>query len=129
MTYFNARTELALLQKTLAAKPDATLVACFCAQWCKTCQQYQTDFQALAQQWPEHLFIWIDIEELPELLGETDIDDFPTLQIVGHEATLFYGPTLPHSEHLDRLLRHLPTTTSEAHDGPADLRQLIAAAA
>lgn len=129
MTYFTAHTQLDELKQALENEPEAHLIICFCAQWCRTCQQYQKDFKALAKQWPDHFFIWIDVEELPELLGDEDVEDFPTLQIQTSKGTVFFGAMLPHSEHLDRLLRDfqhqdLPPVST----GPGDLRQLITTA-
>src|SRR5690606_41819299 len=75
--------------------------------WCKTCQQYQPAFEALATQFPQACLIWIDIEEQPELLGDEDIEDFPTLLIQNENGTVFYGPMLPHIEHLERLVHKI----------------------
>lgn len=126
MTYFNAHIQLAELKLALQNAPDAHIVICFCAEWCRTCQKYQDDFKALAEQWPEHYFVWVDVEELPELLGDEDVEDFPTLQIQTPEGVVFYGPMLPHSEHLDRLLRDFQhQDLNVINTGPGDLRQLI----
>ena len=76
MAFFNAQHDLSALTAQLQADPDALLIACFCAEWCKTCQQYQPTFEALATQFPDACLIWIDIEEQPELVGDEDIEDF-----------------------------------------------------
>lgn len=129
MALFTAHLDLPALAEHLNDHPDALLVACFCADWCKTCKQYQPAFEALAAQWPQACLIWIDIEEQPELLGDEDIEDFPTLQIQNENGTVFYGPMLPHIEHLERLLRSVSAQSATVQGGPGDLRALVAAAA
>jgi thiol-disulfide isomerase/thioredoxin len=95
------------------AGPGVWLVACFCAAWCDTCAQYRPKFEALSEAFPEHVFVWIDIEAHPDLLGDEDVENFPTLLAQTGGRALFYGVMLPHIEHLDRLLRSLRA------DGPA----------
>ncbi len=131
MTYFNAHTQLGELKNALHNAPDKALVICYCAQWCRTCQQYQDSFIELAAQWPDYDFIWIDIEELPELLGDEDIEDFPSIQVQYGQKVVFFGTMLPHSEHLDRLLRdfHHQAEHASAKPSPGDLRALVATTA
>lgn len=83
---------------------EVTLVLCFCAAWCDTCQAYQPKFAGLAAQHPEACFIWVDIEEHPELLGDEDVESFPTVAIVQGAQIRFMGTLLPHIEHLERLI-------------------------
>ena len=129
MALFNAQHDLTALTAHLQAEPDALLIACFCAEWCKTCQQYQPAFEALATQFPQACLIWIDIEEQPELVGDEDIEDFPTLLIQNENGTVFYGPMLPHIEHLERLVHSISERSPVVDAGPGDLRALVAAAA
>ncbi len=83
---------------------DITLVMCFCAAWCDTCKEYQPKFDRLSAQYPDACFIWVDIEEHPELLGDEDVENFPTIAIVDKTEVRFMGTILPHIEHLDRLI-------------------------
>lgn len=85
-------------------QPFEMLVACYCAAWCDTCTVYRERFDRLADQHPEHVFVWIDIEDHPELLGDEDVENFPTLMIERQTAVLFFGTMLPHIQQLERLL-------------------------
>ena len=80
------------------------LVVCYCAQWCDTCREYAGAFARLAEKWPQHTFIWVDIEESPELLGDEDVENFPTLLVQAGDKNYFFGPMIPHAGHLDKLL-------------------------
>ncbi|UYO92861.1 thioredoxin family protein [Pollutimonas sp. M17] len=100
-------------------------VACYCAAWCDTCSEYRPQFQALAEKWPAHAFVWIDIEENPELLGDEDVENFPTLLIQSPEGNLFFGTMLPHIGHLDRLIRSLEEHAPVSLSGPGPLHALL----
>lgn len=104
-------------------------VACYCAAWCDTCSEYRPQFQALAEKWPGHVFIWIDIEESPDLLGDEDVENFPTILIQNPEGNLFFGTMLPHIGHLDRLIRSLEGDSPVSANGPGPLHELLASAA
>ena len=104
-------------------------VACYCAAWCDTCSEYRPQFQALADKWPAHAFIWIDIEESPDLLGDEDVENFPTILIQNPEGNLFFGTMLPHIGHLDRLIRSLEGDSPVSANGPGPLHELLAPAA
>ena len=79
--------------------PVPLLVACLCAQWCRTCDAYRdTLLHVRDALQPTHpgspmRFLWVDIE------------DFPTLLLARGDQVLFFGPLLPHAQTLDRLVR------------------------
>jgi len=74
------------------------LVACLCAAWCRTCDDYRPTFDALACEFAhEARFVWVDIEDDEDALGGVDVVDFPTLLIAHGDAIDFYGPVLPHA--------------------------------
>ena len=84
------------------------LVACLCAQWCRTCDSYRdTLLQVRDTLRPDASmrFMWVDIEDESELVGDLDIEDFPTLLLARGDQVLFFGPVLPHAQTLDRLVR------------------------
>lgn len=79
-------------------------VFCLCAQWCGTCREYQPIFAQLASQWPDVRFVWVDIESHDDLLGDLDIENFPTLLIADAQGQArFAGTVLPHAETLQRM--------------------------
>jgi thiol-disulfide isomerase/thioredoxin len=127
MPVFNPLHDLPALRAQLTQRHENTLVVCYCAQWCDTCKQYQGEFEALADQFPGHTFLWVDIEENPELLGDDDVENFPTLLVQTATANLFYGPMLPYISHLEKLLRHLDETSPALDGGPPLLRALLEA--
>ena len=54
---------------------------------------------------PERRFVWIDIEDQSDLVGDFDVDNFPTLLIQHKGIVSFFGTTLPDIKLADRLLR------------------------
>ncbi|AUT46267.1 thioredoxin family protein [Achromobacter sp. AONIH1] len=120
-------TDLAALRTRLGAAPDTWLIACFCAAWCDTCEQYKPKLLALAEAMPERVFAWIDIEEHAELLGDEEVENFPTLLVQLGDRVLFYGPMLPHIGHLERLLASLDAGSAAITTGLPDLPALLTA--
>ncbi len=106
---------------------DAGLVACFCAAWCDTCREYRPKLDELAAQWPQFAFAWIDIEDHADLLGDEDVENFPTLMVRIGGRTVFYGPMLPHIGHLERLLGTLTADSPAVETGLPDVRAMLAA--
>ena len=95
----------------MSASPNPLLVACLCAQWCRTCDAYRDTLAAvrdtLQAAHPDAAlrFVWVDIEDESELVGDLDIEDFPTILLARADQVLFFGPQLPHAQTLERLLR------------------------
>ena len=93
------------------AETRPLLVACLCAQWCRTCDAYRETLVALRDTMrvvhPEApmRFVWVDIEDESELVGDLDIEDFPTIMLARDDRVLFFGPVMPHAQTLDRLVR------------------------
>ena len=124
-----------------AALSDNTwCVACLCAAWCDVCSNFRDSFSALADLHPHMQFVWIDIEDEADLVGDIDVENFPTLLIQHGSRIAFFGPVEPGLKLIQRLiqaqLRHADDAgasacaasgaTSAAIDG-LDLRARLAA--
>ncbi|MDB5729885.1 MAG: thioredoxin [Noviherbaspirillum sp.] len=84
---------------------DAWVIACLCAAWCGTCGQYRDTFGALSARHPDKRFIWIDIEDQADVVGDLDVENFPTLLIQRRDAVAFFGTVLPDLRVADRLIQ------------------------
>ena len=78
-----------------------------CAGWCGVCGEWRAVFDAAAANHPQDHFVWIDIEDQDELVGDIDVETFPTLLVGSGDRVLFYGPILPSPGLLTRLLTSL----------------------
>ncbi|MDY7578648.1 thioredoxin family protein [Herbaspirillum sp. RTI4] len=92
---------------TLEAALDSGswVIACLCAEWCGSCREYGEQFAALAQRHPQHHFVWIDIEDEADLVGDLDVDNFPTLLIQHGGTVAFFGTVKPDIQLADRLFK------------------------
>ena len=124
---------------TALAGPRWT-VACLCALWCGTCGSYRATFEELAARHPDTNFVWIDIEDQADVVGDLDIDNFPTLLIQHEDNVAFFGTVLPDGGLAHRMvqaqqalsageLAALASSTQERRDWQRDcnLRTLLAA--
>ena len=115
-------------------------VACLCALWCGTCGTYRATFEELAARHPDTVFVWIDIEDQADVVGDLDIDNFPTLLIQREDNVAFFGTVLPDGGLAHRMvqaqqalsteeLTALAGSTQERRDWQQDcnLRHLLAA--
>jgi thiol-disulfide isomerase/thioredoxin len=82
-------------------------VVCICAAWCGTCTEYRPGFEALAAQFPQAAFKWLDTEDDADEVGDLEIENFPTLLVRRGPQTLFFGPQPPSHDVLKRLLQTL----------------------
>lgn len=95
-------------------------VVCLCADWCGLCRDYSELFTEMAARYPGSRFAWLDIEDHAELVGDIEVETFPTLLVADAGGTRFLGPLTPHAQTLARLLDslaqesratpHLPST-------------------
>ncbi|MCE4554732.1 thioredoxin domain-containing protein [Roseateles cellulosilyticus] len=95
-------------------------IACLCAAWCRTCESYRQVFEAACAELPrDGLQVrWIDIEDEAELIGDLDIETFPTLLIADAAHVRFAGPLTPQPETLRRVLRAHLADATPARVGP-----------
>ena len=84
-------------------------VACLCAAWCRLCDDYAPVFEGviarIRAQGASVERHWIDIEDEAELLGDFDVETFPTVVVLDHGQVRFAGPLTPQPATLHRLLR------------------------
>ena len=85
---------------------DVLSVVCLCAAWCGVCRDYAALFDEAALAFgTQATFTRIDIEDEAELLGDVDVENFPTLLIVRGAQALFFGTITPHPQTLARLVQ------------------------
>ncbi|HEY8606533.1 MAG TPA: thioredoxin family protein [Noviherbaspirillum sp.] len=94
---------------------DDWVIACLCAAWCDTCRSYRDGFDRLAARHPDKRFVWIDIEDQADFIGDIDVENFPTLLIQRRDVVAFFGTVLPDAGVADRLL------SAQAERDPAEL--------
>jgi hypothetical protein len=84
-------------------------IACLCAAWCRLCDEYRPMLQALAAEFiragVRAHWHWVDIEDEADLIGDLDVETFPTLVIADESHVRFAGPVTPQRDTLRRLLR------------------------
>ena len=122
------KNKTVLQQRLAALSNEEYVIVCFCAAWCRTCQGFEPQVDALAKKYPQHAFIWVDVEEHENLLIDEDIEDFPSVLIQNKKGTLYYGPLLPFAEHIERLLLQAQNK-AQYIEAVADFEQLLIAAA
>jgi thioredoxin 1 len=84
-------------------RTETPIIACLCAAWCDVCRDYRDQFESLAQRHPDKHFVWIDIEDQVDLVGDFDIENFPTLLIQQGAHVTFFGSVQPALQLADRL--------------------------
>ena len=99
---------------------DGLTVACLCAAWCGTCSSYRATFEELALRHPDKTFVWIDIEDQADIVGDLDVDNFPTLLVQRGDTVAFFGTMLPDGAVADRLVQ------AQAAAAPEELARLAA---
>jgi len=112
-------------------------VACLCAAWCNTCGSFRSSFEALAARHPDKVMLWVDIEDEAEVVGDFDIENFPTLLIQRGTQVAFLGTIEPNAAVAHRLVEAqtrawhgIDSDGADHRNGPAsnlDLRTKLAA--
>lgn len=112
--------------------PSPTHLACLCAGWCRLCDDYRERFEqvagALSAQLPLRAH-WIDIEEESELVGDVDVDTFPTIVVIDAAGRVrFAGAVTPAADALERLLRAtlLEGTSAKGDTAPGVTPDILA---
>jgi thioredoxin 1 len=96
-----------------ALADDRWTVACLCAGWCGTCTSYRAAFEQIAARHPDKHFVWVDIEDQADVVGELDVENFPTLLVQRGDTVAFFGTVLPDPSLAERLLAAQVAHTDE----------------
>src|ERR1700754_5268843 len=91
------------LHQALASRD--LLVVGLCAAWCNACGEFFQNFEAVASDHADATFLWLDVEDDADIAGDVDVENFPTLAIFERMRPVHFGVSLPHEEHLRRLVR------------------------
>ncbi|MES2941359.1 MAG: thioredoxin family protein, partial [Pseudomonadota bacterium] len=102
-------------------------VVCLCADWCGLCRDYRQVLKQVAARYPASPFAWLDIEDQADLVGDLDIETFPTLLVADEAGVLFLGTLTPHAETLARLLASLLDGSARRTAHSAITRKLLKA--
>lgn len=111
---------------TVPASPAAWVI-CLCADWCGLCRDYRLVIADMALRYPALRFVWLDIEDQADLVGEIDVETFPTMLLADAQGTWFLGPLPPQAQNLARLLDSLQRASLQASPHSPATRQLLQA--
>ena len=124
----SATTARVVPASRLVAQPaggDPLVVLALCAQWCGTCHEFRPTLERLAGARRDIVFAWADVEDDAELLGDLDVENFPTLALFRAGLALHYGVSLPHETVVARLVETLAAAAPRAAAGlPAEIEEL-----
>jgi hypothetical protein len=109
--------------------PQQPRLLCLCAAWCRLCDGYAPVFngvvQALRQDWPALQARWVDIEDEADLIGDLDIETFPTLVLLLDSELRFAGPLTPQASTLERVVRSALDPTARPVQADAAWRAFV----
>jgi hypothetical protein len=103
---------------------EPLLVACLCAAWCRVCDDWRASFDALAAEFPQAVWLWVDVEDEADALGDFDPENFPVLAVQRGDRLLYCAALPPHALTWKRLLENCGCDASMRAAGP-DLRRLL----
>jgi len=94
--------------------PARIIVVALCAAWCDTCGEFRTAYERMAARRPDATFVWLDIEDDEAIVGDIDVENFPTLAIFRGTLPLHFGVSLPHETTIIRLVDALARDAAPA---------------
>jgi thioredoxin-like negative regulator of GroEL len=103
-----------LLRPDAAETPPDWSVVCLCAAWCRTCDAYRPDLAQLAARERAVRFVWLDVEDDADWIGDLDIETFPTLLVLARDTPLFFGALPPQIGVFERTLQSLRAGAARA---------------
>lgn len=107
-----------------ALTSDSWIIACLCAAWCDVCNKYRANFERWADMHPDKTFVWIDIEDQADIVGDLDVTDFPTLLVQRGDIVVFFGPIESERQHAERILLALVSKTETELRAEASVGEL-----
>jgi thioredoxin reductase (NADPH) len=110
-------------------RQNGLLVACLCATWCKTCTEFRGTFDKLAASNADARFVWLDVEDDSAMVGDIEIENFPTLAVFRGATPIFYGVTMPQEGVVARTLASLKREDRDAVAVPEEISGLPGALA
>ncbi len=102
-----------------------TWIVCLCADWCGLCRDYEAVFAHMASRYPAFRFAWLDIEDQSDLVGDIDVETFPTVLMADAQGMRFFGPLMPQANTLARLLDSLQSASLQVATLAPATRQLL----
>jgi thioredoxin 1 len=108
-----------------ALVPGQLAVLFLCAAWCDICREFHRAAQRLAAAHPDIAFVWLDIEDDETIVGEVDVENFPTLAIVRGDIVLHFGVSLPHEAGVARLIEEMAARGRAASGIPDGVRAMV----
>ena len=110
-----------------ALAPGRLAVLFLCAVWCDTCREFRAAAARLAAAHADVAFVWLDVEDDEDIVGDVDVENFPTLAIVRGEAVLHFGASLPHEAGVARLVEEMRVREHAAAGIPQAVGAMVAA--
>jgi thioredoxin reductase (NADPH) len=101
----------------MAQKNSVTVVA-LCAAWCHTCGEFRAAFDRIAARWPGARFVWLDVEDEADIVGDIDVENFPTLAIYQDGRLVHFGVSLPQEGVAGRLVEACLEEARAPLEGP-----------
>jgi len=105
-------------------------LACLCAAWCRTCDGYAPVLREVASAFeaalPALRVRWIDIEDEADLVGDLDVETFPTIAVLDERGVRFFGPLTPQPETLRRVLGATLAEAAAAAAVPSEVEAFAA---
>ncbi|HDH0829071.1 TPA: hypothetical protein PIQ33_002753 [Klebsiella oxytoca] len=71
------------------------LIICLCADWCNNCNEWGKSFFALSNKYPKDCFVWLDIDQHPDMISDIDLDVLPVLLVQKDQDIIFLGAIEP----------------------------------
>ncbi len=105
---------------------ESLMIVALCAEWCGTCREFRPMLERHVAGREDCRMLWCDIEDEAELLGDVDVEDFPTLLIIRAEQVCYFGTSLPLEPVVAQLLRAVRTSSGPIATIPVAVQQFSA---